>query len=857
MRFLKDAQDALFGSQGNQLLLAENETSVLEPTTEEEIRREDEGRQDVESFMGFLATHRLDDMARKTGILVTGLSRAGKSSLILVQRGSTMRLGEDDEFEPHSREGDPLVSSSAISKTTHIRQFKDNKNKEVYFDTAGFDENRSSAYKQWARLSLETGISLVEELKGVIVVINGRTTLDNCANADTLRKLAMTLKGFAGQRQAKKDFYNSMIFVVATHSPRKERAYVLKRVKGLLKDHYQAYSDTLTRLQRNYPKNGRMTRIRLKRVGALNYLRKIQVLLEGIDEDNMHKEEEADKDVELRQTLEATIEFLEAMQEHPEKIIISYPNGWSACKKQRESIELALRGNPRLTKSTLRQILLSNCSRNFKAYTTLGSVAEVLSVKLVDYNAALRKLLTFLSQKREILRRIDSDPSAAQRGFIATYRREVFAHKDEIENARRLRNTLQESERLVPIPEATQYVNVYFDDANTWNKFLRFLGFGKLVHYVRYSGWCQDIDVSGDSVESFVLARRTEKETKVKLVSKRNTDLVATVSFMEKLNRLDSTNSQISQLEKDIEKRTLEVHSLESKINTLQALTRDLKKHLIDIEVLGNARGHLDNAKCAANALREKIETTIRLGTEDDDMLDVTYADVIKGFSRLYSALKGADAFPKVFFRDNPTVKSQLDRLMKLHSEMEGLHKEADATAAFEDLQMPRILHRAEIPEEVYTATTASSASVFTTENARKLVATASQVHDFINVALGALVVLLINQYEANMSLLLVFSIGGWMAYKHLTGKLDAVLGEVRTEVFRCSVQVQSLVEEASCAIERTSLSARGDMNTAAEQLTQLISRLEEIADTETLKTLLRDVVWQCIPGPRQLLGLG
>jgi len=166
----------------------------------------------IELFKVFVAGNQFDKIEGKSGVLVLGRMGSGKSTTIKIQLGAEYEVNESGHLDlVRSSQWTPQTSDGWASKTLQVQLYRDSKTDLLYLDTAGLNENRGDIYRDWTSFSTAMVLSLLKEIKAVIVMVDFAETFGS--RGEGLRNLAESMSGIVGKGDSSEVFYNSTIFV--------------------------------------------------------------------------------------------------------------------------------------------------------------------------------------------------------------------------------------------------------------------------------------------------------------------------------------------------------------------------------------------------------------------------------------------------------------------------------------------------------------------------------------------------------------------------------------------------------------------------------------------------------------------
>ena len=637
---------------------AEDDAVDGDETVRQRTSTLDHEHESYNQFMGFVGSHKLDSLSGRAGVMVLGLSRTGKSSIILVQRGSHLVWDQDKgELKPIHQDGDPRVSNAIMSRTLHIGIYQDTRRERIFFDTAGIDENRAPTFESWTYFSLFTCLGVISELQATVVVINWQTTFANGASATTLRTLTSKINQLVGSgtsEEAEK-FYDSMCFVFTFINRRQANLMelMLNRVCPHYVEELKLLRDQLRGLHQQFPRrHNRMTEAahRIQGIFKQDYVPTIAV---GTDFEQQIREvknqiNELEKKIDMTkwyesqdkhtedanqaffEAIRASIQFLETLLKGPpDRVVLSFPISSKANEHQRNQLEVAIRSRPPIDRKRLRAMIAKR-STNSEVYAQISRMALQHQPRVKKYIECLERVLRNVREHEDMLRSIQRSWESVRREQLGEVRKRIkkieAQKRDTRDTIRRLRN----STTMVMVKE--YYVNKHVK--SPWY----FLGMDFVVDVLEHRGSYDkpDFEDATDphvSLARHIVLRKEKNYAKFKLISKWNRSLVTTVKFMIEERRHPDTKTKITSeedhlrtLDRDLERELRLERHLQSAADagelTFYLVTRSMNDDILKYQD-------------ACHDLQEEFDTQLR-DPETQQAIFVTRSNVIAGITSLF-----------------------------------------------------------------------------------------------------------------------------------------------------------------------------------------------------------------------------
>jgi hypothetical protein len=401
----------------------------------------------------FVATSQLDDLVGETGVLVVGNMGVGKSTAVAIQQGAVYCGNPADSYQlMEASTSVPKTSNGFTSQTLNIGVFPDSASGLVYFDTAGLDEDRGGDYACWTKFSTATCLSVLNQIQSTLVVIDTQTLLTSRGKG--IRELAESIAKVVGSGENARYFYNSMAFVFTNCyiGGRKANVQEIKsRAEMALKAQTSAKNDKLADLFRNHSlSTRRMAAVVAARASAVASgsisLQDSIPIDQKIDMEKVSKDDKS-----YLRYCESTIELLQVMTDHPERWLVSDPNGRSACAQQRTELQAIIKQCTPINKEKLNAIVASRETASFEVAQHVTKLAHSYLPIVKRWANSLAKVTAEHDSQKETMDLIARDWKLVKDDKIDEIKRDIKLKEKSREAKEAEVNKLMVSTALKPV----------------------------------------------------------------------------------------------------------------------------------------------------------------------------------------------------------------------------------------------------------------------------------------------------------------------------------------------------------------------------------------------------------------------
>lgn len=375
----------------------------------------------AETIRTCLASHHLEELVDKSGVLVLGHMGAGKSTTISILLESVYsytknKQGQGEYILVSSITHTPQTAAGSVSKTLNIGVYQDKNSGLVYLDTGGLDENRGKEEALWSRNNLKILFSAVKELKSIIVVIDYRQAF--ASRGEGFKNLAEDIEKVISNEEI---FYDSMIFVVTHGYNASEKILpneIVSKAQAMLKEIDQQERKLNKYLEKMYPCENDDCKL-----DAIVHNRLTRRIVSEANETSVKYNIGAipEDDKKQLKRLQATRALLRAIIKKEQNIILSYPDGKKACQQIRENIIEKIHSNEIITRDTLDKRNNRMEDENLLFLNVLSSIASDDLNNLGTESELIKKFIRDCENKKTLLENVERDWRGVQR-FLITER---------------------------------------------------------------------------------------------------------------------------------------------------------------------------------------------------------------------------------------------------------------------------------------------------------------------------------------------------------------------------------------------------------------------------------------------------
>lgn len=535
------------------------------PSANAEESAENATHYNLEKFKYFLITHVLPSLYNKSGILVLGPMGAGKSTAIGVQLGAVYqkkKMGRGYELT-FSRTYTPQTSDGFTSKTFNVGVYVDKERDLTYLDTAGLFENRGKEEALWTTNNLGLLLSILKELK-VVIVVNYAILV--AQRDDGLRRLVVELSKIT---QGDEIFYPSIVFLITNGYDQGRQITVedfLRDMAIMLAEMKVKKTEFLQDLARRYPLS-RVTRA--ARVVA-------HVVGESAQEEiSFDIDRASPQDKAFLCELQQAEALLEALL-HYKRVVFSYPDGSSACQKLRNELIAQLDAAPLITQRQLLEIkarYITDTSLEF-----LGVLASLCASYLPSFRQVaelMTRLFQVLQGKDALFQAIANNWRAAKEDLTRDKENKIRDKTLEINKKQEELDKLSRS--LKPVLYKEEHI---VKERNSGFLGVRYLvGKSRASYQFEYNGirffnYCIDYDYSGGNAKftQNILVNSPDKgKLEIEFTSNNGEDLNVKVKVLVCEKDLPATRERIETLKEDIAAIKKELEILSQELSYLNA----------------------------------------------------------------------------------------------------------------------------------------------------------------------------------------------------------------------------------------------------------------------------------------------